>query len=394
MKRKILLLLIGIICIWALLSACGGKKKAPTFLPESLLDGNVEVVDVKIDEPLYEHLDQWLETDRYVKLDNEPLVADIKKIHIEAERIYIHDDLSRILCYDMQGHFLWKIDARGAGPGEYVDITHFLINAADKEVVIYDNLGQSLLWYNIRNGRFIRKEKLTCPNPTDMAFKNGMYLYDHRYHNNYPDKDSLFYSLLISDDGLRITQRYFPHEEGEASISWMAPEKFYYSDSLLLYYRDFSNEVHEISSKGIGLRYRINLPEPYPRSYIEDGKFEVEQMKQPYSYWLCDIYTCQDLLYFSYCHGLDFMVSLYDCKKHQLIFSGRRMQGSPDSQLPLFLLIDGVYQGEFFGVLTPMFIGDLAKKKGTTWPAVLDNYDPDNDNPVIAFYRVKREAKL
>lgn len=70
------------------------------------------------------------------------------------------------------------------------------------------------------------------------------------------------------------------------------------------------------------------------------------------------------------------------------------MQGSPDSQLPLFLLIDGVYQGEFFGVLTPMFIGDLAKKKGTTWPAVLDNYDPDNDNPVIAFYRVKREAKL
>lgn len=108
-----------------------------------------------------------------------------------------------------------------------------------------------------------------------MAFKNGMYLYDHRYHNNYPDKDSLFYSLLISDDGLRITQRYFPHEEGEASISWMAPEKFYYSDSSLLYCRDFSNEVHEISSKGIGLRYRMNLPEPYPRSYIEDGKFEV-----------------------------------------------------------------------------------------------------------------------
>lgn len=70
------------------------KEKSSDIFAQSFLDGNVEVVDVKIDEPLYEHLDQWLETDRYVKLDNEPLVADIKKIHIEAERIYIHDDLS------------------------------------------------------------------------------------------------------------------------------------------------------------------------------------------------------------------------------------------------------------------------------------------------------------
>lgn len=84
------------------------KEKNSDIFAQSFLDGNVEVVDVKIDEPLYEHLNQWLETDRYVKLDNEPLVADIKKIHIEAERIYIHDDLSRILCYDMQGHFYGK----------------------------------------------------------------------------------------------------------------------------------------------------------------------------------------------------------------------------------------------------------------------------------------------
>lgn len=55
------------------------KEKSSDIFAQSFLDGNIEVVDVKIDEPLYEHLDQWLETDRYVKLDNEPLVTDIKK---------------------------------------------------------------------------------------------------------------------------------------------------------------------------------------------------------------------------------------------------------------------------------------------------------------------------
>ena len=83
------------------------------------------------------------------------------------------------------------------------------------------------------------------------------------------------------------------------------------------------------------------------------------------------------------------MVSLYDLYKDELIHSGRRMEGQPDSQLPLYLQIDGVYNGQFFGILTPEFI-DWTGVKGEHYPDILKDFKPEEDNPVIVFYKTKR----
>lgn len=64
---------------------------------------------------------------------------------------------------------IFKIDAKGAGPGEYTDVNTFVINEQSRELIIYDNHKQSLLFYNADNGIFFKTQKLVKPDPTAMA---------------------------------------------------------------------------------------------------------------------------------------------------------------------------------------------------------------------------------
>lgn len=282
------------------LSACQGNRKYVPNLPDDISVDSMKTIDVKISDKVYDHLDQWLEADKYIKLPSDPLIAEIRDIHIENDRIFVHDKLHQMVCYDINGKFLWKINALGAGPGEYVGINDFMVNPDEEEIILYDNLGQKLLYYSIQNGEFIRSERLREPNPTDMAYKDGTYFYDNRFHNNYPEEESLHYSLLTSHDGIHVVQGFFNHDENETAIRLSAPKKFYYSDSLLLYCRDFDNKVFQISEDGIKVRYQFNLPDPLPSSYIEKGVLDREMLERDYSSWLCNIYECGRLLYFCY----------------------------------------------------------------------------------------------
>jgi hypothetical protein len=74
------------------------------------------------------------------------------KDHISNGRIYIQDEMHRIVCYNMQGEVLFLIDSRGSGPHEYAGINAFAIDVNRKELVIYDNLKLSLMYYSSENG--------------------------------------------------------------------------------------------------------------------------------------------------------------------------------------------------------------------------------------------------
>ena len=56
--------------------------------------------------------------------------------------------------------------------------------------------------------------------------------------------------------------------------------------------------------------------------------------------------------------------------------------------VPIFQLIDGVYKGLFWGVFTPETIGYALSKEPKDYPDIFRKYDPDTDNPIIAFYKV------
>ncbi len=383
--RAIIIILVFISAI-----SCRNENGAQKDYYSRVSTKYLETITVNVDDFDFDQLGDWLKADKYIKLAPTPLLGAIEDIQIREEKIFIHDALARIVCYDMQGKLLWQIDAKGSGPGEYTSIHELVVNTETSEIMIYDNPALSLLFYDMKTGKYLRTEKLLKPNPTDMAFADGLYFYDSQYHNNYPNDTAIHYSLLISRDGVNMEQRFFKHDKNEAEYMFNSSSKnFYHCDSLLLYCENFDNIIYRIGANRIEARYQINLPNPLPYSFIEDKTDPFELFKLNYSFGIGNVYECGGLLYFCYTKGNAFMVSLYDRDNQKMIYSGRRMFGGNNPNLPLLRLMDGVYEGQFFSVLTPEYLGNSTIYSQPV-PEMLRDYNSENDNPVIVFYDVIR----
>lgn len=373
--------------------SCQSKSKKEYGLSqiENIATENLQAITVEVEDFDFEKLGNFLETTSYIQLAAEPLLTSIQEVQIKNEKIYVHDRLSRIICYDMQGNVIYKIDAKGAGPGEYTNVNAFVVNEQNRELVIFDNFRQSLLYYNANNGAYIKMQKLGKLDPTAMASLRGVYYYDNRYHNNYANDTTLYYSLLISKDGTRMGQRYFPHNEAESSYHFTPGQPFSYNDSVLYYCKAFDSVVYELSPEGLEALYEIELPNPLPFSKIEDKADEWSLMKSEYSIGLEKICRCNDLLYFQFSKDGFLQLGLYDLVQKKQIYCGKRLTDKAGKSVPVFRLIDGVYKGKFWGIITPETVDyALSEEPNKDYPDIIRNYNPDTDNPIIAFYNVAK----
>ena len=365
------------------------KKEDALFSMENITRANLQTITVEVEDFNFEDLGNFLEVTSYIQLAAEPLLASIQEIQIKNEKIYIHDKFARIICYDMQGKMIFKIDAKGAGPGEYTDVNTFVINEQSRELIIYDNHKQSLLFYNADNGIFFKTQKLVKPDPTAMASLGGVYYYDNRYHSNYPNDTDLYYSLLVSKNAMIMDRHYFPHNDAESSYRFRPTRQpFSYNDSVLYYCRNFDNVIYELNPDSLKALYKIMLPDPLPFSKIENKINGWELVKSKYSLGLESIYKCNNLLYFQFSKDGFLQSALYDLIQEKQIYCGKRLTDKVGKSVPIFQLIDGVYKGQFWGVLTPETIGYALSKEPKDYADIFRKYDPDTDNPIISFFKV------
>ncbi|WP_288861759.1 6-bladed beta-propeller [uncultured Bacteroides sp.] len=372
--------------------SCQNKNRSneSLFQAENISTEGLQTITVEVEDYDFEYLGKYLKAASYVQLATEPLIGAIKEVQIKNEKIYVLDAFSRIVCYDMQGNVIFKIDAVGAGPGEYVRISAFAINEQSRELVIYDNPKTTLLYYNSDNGKHIKTEKFPKPNPGAMASSDGVYYYDNQFHSNYPNDSTLHYSLLLSKNGTDIVQRYFAHNQAEAEYHFSAaPQPFSYNDSVLYYCRNFDNTVYKLSPNGLKAVYEIKIPNPLPFSKIEEKANEMGLMKSAYSLGIECIYKCENLLYFQFYKGGYLQVVLYDLSRKKQIYCGKRLADKAGREVPFYRLINGVYKNRFWGYITPETIEwALANEPDKDYPEIFRSYNPDSGNPIIAFYEV------
>lgn len=373
-----------------LFCSCQSKSRMETHdQGEHINTEHLQPIAVHIDNANFEQLGDYLKTTSYIQLAAEPLLASIREVQIKNERIYVHDQLARIICYDMQGNVTYKLDAKGGGPNEYTDINAFLVNEQTQELIIFDNRKQALLHYNANNGAYLKTSKLGKPDPTAIASLNGHYYYDNSFHNNYPTDSAFHYSLLTSSDGIHMKQRYFPHHEVTSSYFFRTTRQpFSYNDTLLYYCKNFDNTVYELTPTGLQALYQIELPNLLPLSKIAEKPDEWELIKSDYATGLECIYQCKHLLYFQFSKNGFLHVALYDTSQRQQIYCGKRLSDKVGQSVPIFRLINGVYKGTFWGIITPETIDYALSKEPKDYPEIFRKYNPEVDNPIIAFYEV------
>lgn len=346
-------------------------------------------IEVSVSDKPYQEIDKHLRMTRLIRLEKEPLVAEVKDISIINGHIILSDNTQRLFCYDMKGKLQYQIDKQGNGPGEYSTISYFSIDEKDKSLWIYDGMRAAFMRYHLYTGKFLNEKRMQKPNPSDMACKDGVVYYDNRYHRNYPKDKKLHYSLLVSKNGSDMEETYFPHNEAENEYEFSPSRKcFYHSDSLLFYCKNFDNNVYSLEAKGINTRYLINIPNWLGHYQIE-RKMEIrELLKSDYSYGLCDIFECNGTLAFRFFKKGFVMNALYDLKKDKQLYCAPFVQAIPDSEVPLISAIVGVYQSQYISILSPQYLDYQLKNNPKVIEKYLPGYNADEDNPVIAFYEV------
>ena len=104
---------------------------------------------------------------------NESLIKDISKVKYYKGKYYILDrPLYRILIFDDKGRYVNKIDNRGDGPNQYIDISDFDINKNTDQIVLLSAVSNSLSYYKI-GGCFVNKIKLS---KFGLAYKSLQYI--------------------------------------------------------------------------------------------------------------------------------------------------------------------------------------------------------------------------
>lgn len=175
MRTKFLVIAILVFC------SCGRKGTDNTVKPDSV----IEIDLLSEPESVITGLSDIAENIEYIPLqttENSLIDAFTLKILNVGDRIYIQNGgmAGEILCFDINGKFLFKISNEGRGPEEYDFISDFDVSSDNKILTILSGSTRKLVSYGISDTGFTFLRSITLKEPppwrvslipeTDLAF--------------------------------------------------------------------------------------------------------------------------------------------------------------------------------------------------------------------------------
>lgn len=282
----------------------------------------------------------------YVPLETkeECLIGEVEKIIVKQDKIFVADfTVSKTLfVFDMQGKFLFKINKRGKGPGEYIQFHDFDVNI-DGSIYLWDiNLCKFIICDS--TGTFVREMPMKHRFDFFCMMRNVFYLSQLYERGNmminlmrFEEKKEK-YEKLISERGIY---------DGMGLVNY-SYHKFYYSPHNTYYAPRFSPIIFSINDTAIhpaiGL---LNLPVP-PEDKITQWNRQQQLMIDDSDYLkdITYIFETDDCISLTLEIGLFFNL-IYD-KKNKKCYNLAPLY--PEIGIPFIM---GSTGSHFFGILSP-----------------------------------------
>lgn len=108
-----------------------------------------------------------------------------------------------------------------------------------------------------------------------------------------------------------------------------------------------------------------------------------------YAYGIDNIYTTESMLHFTFTKDSYIVSVFFDLITERLLYSGIRVLGNSRKQLPFYSLIDGVYKGKFYALVSA---SSIVERKTVQAEPFINNEllkTKEDDNPILAFFTFK-----
>ena len=191
----------------------------------------------------------------YIKLQttSKSLINYIDKFKVYKDRFFIYNAKAKsIVCFTHDGKLEFVINNHGRGPGQYLEITDYIINIYENTVEILDNGTSKIFKYDFR-GNFINSKK--C-----IFFAENFTKYDSLSYVFYAGNDSKCdYNLFFTNNNLEITKKVFPIDKELAGFSIENPTSFYLYKSDICFNYIFSNIIYVLNKQSVKPKYSIDF---------------------------------------------------------------------------------------------------------------------------------------
>ena len=297
--------------LWVLfLPACNDPKSIPESEVEEIL------VQTEIGKTML--LSEFCTEVSYRRLqtDNLNSIGTIDKMILHKNRIYILDSkTNKIFVYNKNGDFITQTNNNGRGPGEYLNISDFLIDSLNDNIELWDNGNKKLIKMD-RDCNFLNEKPFSLYVDKFCKLSSNSYLY---YACNYLnpeffDKES--FNAIILDSSNNLISSHLPIKEtrylklGENN----AFVKYGNGVNIII---PFDNQLYHVSLNGSKAKYKIkflnyNLPDDFLESYnkidvndragISMGGIQLfnEVNKNSYASGIHNIFENDKILFFQY----------------------------------------------------------------------------------------------
>lgn len=216
-------------------------KNQITFPPSNVIEEEA----VKISEIIDTTIIVKLETNK------ECLIGSPKKIKIYNNHIFVLDDKTGLLEFDMKGGFIQKIGRIGNGPTEYRSPKSFDIDELKKKILIYDRSTLKLLKYNLKGGfEEALKVKIYSSNFAVDKY-TGDYIFDTYLESQVNSQDEKQYSIIKTDKKGNISSRFQETNEDQNALKLGSTYNLFNNSAVILYNSPFKNEIYQIEGNKI-----------------------------------------------------------------------------------------------------------------------------------------------
>lgn len=202
------------------------------------------------------------------------LLGDAVNVKYEQGRIFVRDRGHRVFIFDEKGKGLAKIDKRGQGANEYLQIEGLDVSDADSMLCLY--VYPSRLMYWDFNGRFVKEIKV------DISGEDMALLGDGKVaiftDNNRTTQEERMPQLEVLDLSDGSSEGYFPGYSFYAgcNVPIYQQHRFFSRtpSGECLMVHPLSNDIFSVSASEVKVKYRLDFGEQNPCPELKEGFVE------------------------------------------------------------------------------------------------------------------------
>lgn len=321
-----------------------------------------------------------------IKLSNDSPLGSVQRALIKDGKLYISDSQPKIVCFNItNGEKEFEISKVGKGPGEFINISDFLVNEENNILTVYCHKRRKIINFSSNNGKYMNEYSIDFT-PIKIASIGSSTIFYNPY--KLVHSDAYNYNLLFSDpEKFSISSKIFAHDPIVSSymFGYAYEYPFFYNTNGLFYINRFENTVYNITHNGVSPIYKIILPNSAPIEFWKKKPSIKERTQTNFSQSLTDVYQCGNILHFRFINQKRIVIALYDIKENHVVSVGQMFFNNVLLNVPIICPIRGVYENNFFALADPILINYLKEKNAEKLPDNLQNLK-ETDNPILIFY--------